>query len=119
MSLLKRHNRYSTIRPIAYFPVSTFAYSKLVSQKRPRVVKKAGAEETGMRREKIGTSQMWHYPADGVAVIWEAYLSEAFRAASRATDTNMQRLWVGIEDYVLTHFPDTTQVTTPFRHKAL
>lgn len=34
MSLLKRHNRYSTIRPVAYFPVSTFAYPKL-SHKRP------------------------------------------------------------------------------------
>ncbi len=61
------------------------------------------AEETGVRREQIGAAQMWHYPADGIAVIWEAYLSEAFRAASLATDTNMQRLWVGIEDYLLTY----------------
>ena len=33
------------------------------------------AKETGMRREQIGTAQLWHYPADRVAVIWEAYLS--------------------------------------------
>ena len=27
----------------------------------------------------------------------------------------MRRLWMGMEDYLLTHFPDTSQVTTPFR----
>jgi hypothetical protein len=73
------------------------------------------AEETGTRRERIGTAQLWYYPADRVATIWEAYLSSAFREPVLAMDANMERLWLGIEDYLLTHFPGMKQITTPFR----
>jgi len=50
-----------------------------------------------------------------VATIWEAYLSSAFREPLLAMDANMTRLWVGIEDDLLTHFPAVKQITTPFR----
>ncbi len=71
-------------------------------------------EETGMRRERIGTGQAWYYPADRTLVLWEALIEDRFRDAPLSEDMNMRRLWLGIEDVLTTHFPAATRITTPF-----
>jgi len=72
------------------------------------------AEEAGMRRERIGNAQAWYYPADRTLVLWEAFLEGRYRDALLAEDANMRRLWLRIEDFLITRFPDATRMTTPF-----
>lgn len=71
-------------------------------------------EERGMRRERIGNAQAWHYPADRTLVLWEALIEERFRDTPLAEDANMRRLWLGIEDFLTTRFPAATKIATPF-----
>jgi hypothetical protein len=72
------------------------------------------ADEHGVRRERIGTAQAWFYPTDRTLVLWEALIEERFRDAPLPEDTNMRRLWLGIEDFLTTRFPVAERITTPF-----
>ena len=47
-------------------------------------------------------------------LLWEVFLESPFRDQPLTEDANMRRLWLGVEDYLLTRFPATTRITTPF-----
>jgi len=73
-----------------------------------------GAEEVGMRQQPVGKAQAWYYTADRTLVLWECFLESPYRDAPLAEDANMRRLWLGVEDFLVTRFPAATRITTPF-----
>ncbi|MHB8645468.1 MAG: hypothetical protein ACYDAR_06740 [Thermomicrobiales bacterium] len=72
------------------------------------------AEEVGVRQQPVGKAQAWYYPADRTVVLWECFLESPYRALPLTEDGNMRRLWLGVEDFLVTRFPTATRITTPF-----
>jgi len=71
-------------------------------------------EERDGRRPPIGTMQAWYYPVDGTVLIWEAFLASFARDTPLREDANMRRLWLRVEDSLITRFPAATRTVTPF-----
>ncbi len=76
------------------------------------------AAERGGRRHLVGKGQAWFYPVDGTLVIWECFLEGYLRDLPLTADTNMRRLWLAMEDYLMTRFPAATRLVTPFADPA-
>ena len=70
-------------------------------------------EERDGRRPPIGTMQAWYYPVDGTVLIWEAFLASFARDTPLGKDVNMRRLWLRVEDSLITRFPAATRIVTP------
>ncbi len=73
-------------------------------------------EERGGWRPPIGTMQVWYYPVDGTVLIWEAFLASFARdrpLRPLGKDANIRRLWLRVEDSLVTHFPAATRFVTP------
>ncbi len=71
-------------------------------------------EERDGRRPPIGTMQAWYYPVDGTFLIWEAFLEAFARDTPLREDANMRRLWLRVEDSLITRFPAATRIVPPF-----
>jgi len=71
-----------------------------------------GEERDGWR-PPIGTMQAWYYLVDGTFLVWEAFLASFARDAPLGEDANMRRLWLRVEDPLITRFPAATRIVTP------
>lgn len=72
-------------------------------------------EERDGRRPPIGTMQAWYYPVDGTVLIWEAFLASFARDTPIGKDANMRRLWLRVEDSLITRFPVATRLVNLLR----
>jgi hypothetical protein len=67
----------------------------------------------GMRHERIGDGQAWHYPADRVIVLWECTLFDRFAHEELLGDRNLMSVWRGFERFLVDRFPDAERIVTP------
>ncbi len=63
---------------------------------------------------QIGTAQAWYYHQDNILEVWECFLWEGFRTHPLVDDPHMQKLWQGLETWLVKQFPEATRIMTPF-----
>ncbi len=71
------------------------------------------SEWEGMRHWKLGQAQVWGYPIDRVAVLWECYLEEWCRAQDPEGDPNLTVVWAGLERLITEQLPGLERIATP------
>jgi hypothetical protein len=69
------------------------------------------AQERKMKEVEIGNAQAWSYP-DGTLVLWECFLHDFVRYLPLQVDPNMAALWRSVEAFLLSQFPQATQIVT-------
>lgn len=101
-------------RPYILVPEITLTIG-LHSTPRPsgEIGKVESSEWTGMRHQELGNAQGWFYPADGVAVLWEAFLNDHWRQEHPTEDENLKVLWSGFEELLLARCPAASRIVTP------
>jgi hypothetical protein len=72
-----------------------------------------GTTWSGLRRRDIGQAQAWIYPAQRVAVLWECFLNDGLFTQRPAGDHNLNVLWQGFEQALITAAPETGRIITP------
>jgi hypothetical protein len=73
-----------------------------------------GAQQETTLPQEVGRVETWYYPIDHLVVIWEAYFYFQFRASHPFDDPSTSALWDGVEQFMLSRFPDTAQIVAPF-----
>ena len=68
----------------------------------------------GLRHHDIGNAQAWYYPQDNVLVLWECFFHDFVRDVPLLQDRNMANLWTGFEQWLLTRYPETERIVTPY-----
>ena len=54
-----------------------------------------------MRHVELGEAQVWSYPDQRTAVLWECFLLDGFRQDDPRGDQVLTALWQGVERLVL------------------
>ena len=72
-----------------------------------------GSTWEGMRHQEIGQAQAWYYAGEGLAVLWECYLEEAFRQEDPTADRALEVVWRGFERFLTEALPDIKWIITP------
>jgi hypothetical protein len=73
-----------------------------------------GPKQEGVRDVQIGNAQAWYYHQDKIIEIWECFLDSMFRTHPLVRDSHMQKLWQGLEQWLVKQFPQATRIVTPF-----
>jgi hypothetical protein len=113
------HRTYVMMHPYVREPKLTFIvglYSnpKHYADQESPIGEVIGSQPEGFREAQVGNAQAWYYPADKALVLWECFFEDRFRKHPLPEDTNMQKLWQSFEHYLLTKFPQTSTLATPF-----
>ena len=74
-----------------------------------------GTEQRGQRRQELGKTQAWYYPADRLIMLWECFFNSFYRDVPLLVDANMTALWQGMERWLTERFPEVQRLVTPFR----
>src|SRR3989442_14920244 len=68
----------------------------------------------GFQEVQFGNPGLFSSPADKTSVLLECFFEDRFRKYPFLSDTNMNKLWQSIERYLLTKFPQASNLATPF-----
>jgi hypothetical protein len=115
---LKGTRTYVHVQPYINEPVLTLTIAvkpKTYTDLGETVGTVKSSDVTGVKDAEIGTGQAWYYHKDEMLVLWECYLNRFFRDTPLLEDSNMQKLWNRFEQWLLTRFPKSTTIVTPFR----
>jgi hypothetical protein len=68
----------------------------------------------GYSETKVGNAQAWYYPEDRMLVLWECFLESFVRDSKLNEDEHMRLLWTRFEKWLLTQYPQTSRIVTPW-----
>jgi hypothetical protein len=110
---------YVMVHPYVFEPILTLTVGLY---KKPKQVADMGEaigetlgtpKQAGVREVEIGNGQAWYYHQDKILEIWECFLDSRFRTHPLVDDPHMQKLWQGVEAWLIKQFPEATRIVTP------
>lgn len=96
--------------------IGIYPHPKQYADQEPSIGKVIASEEKPKQKEQeIGDGQAWYYPADKTIVLWECGLYSHFEEGrSIHQDDNIKGLWTGFERFLVSQFPEATQIATTY-----
>lgn len=116
---LSGRRTYVMLKPYVLEPILTFTVGLYKKPKAYADMDEAigqtlgGPKQEGVREVEIGNAQTWYYEADKTIEIWECFLESMFRTHPLVDDPHMQKLWQGIEAWLIRQFPEAIRIVTP------
>jgi len=105
---------YVLIHPYILVPDITLEASFYPRAKAPEPIGHVIASAwQGMRHERIGQGQAWHYREDRTILLWELLLYPRYRDEDAAPDANLHALWQAFERFLANRFPTAQTIATP------
>ncbi len=110
---------YVMLYPYVFEPILTLTVGLY---KKPKQVADMGEaigetlgqpRQEGVRDVQIGNAQAWYYHQDNILEVWECFLWEGFRTHPFVDDPHLQKLWQGLETWLVKQFPQATRIVTP------
>ncbi len=77
-----------------------------------------GSDLDSTRHFPLGSVEACYYHEDRLVILSECSFSHLFREKPLPEDENERKLWLSVEQFLLSQFPKTKQLVTPFSDPA-